>query len=63
MANLLTVVAKIFSNTLIFLLQKLHSLCNAKDNQIFSAKISMYLQYFKIEILEMLMSHKLTTSH
>ena len=35
MANPLTVVAKVFSNTLIFLLQKL----------------LMYLPYFKIEIL------------
>ena len=42
MTNLLTVVAKVFSKTLIFLLQK----CEA-----FQQKISMYLPYFKIKIL------------
>ena len=42
MTNLLTVVAKVFSNTLIFLLQKLLTF--------FQQKISVYLPYFKIEI-------------
>ena len=45
MTNLLTVVAKVFSNTLIFLLQ------NAKATCILSAKISIYLPYFKLESL------------
>ena len=43
MTNSLTVVAKVFSNTLIF----------------FQQKTSMYLAYFKIEILT---SHQLTAS-
>ena len=43
MTNLLTVVAKVFSNTLIFLLQN----CE----QLLQCKISVYLPYFKIEIL------------
>ena len=39
MTNLLTVVAKVFSNTLIFLLQKcLYSFCNAKATHAFSVK-------------------------
>ena len=48
MTNLLTVVAKVFSNTLLFLLQK----CECKSySHFFQQKISMYLPYFKIEIL------------
>ena len=46
MKSSLTVVAKVFSNTLIFLLKK----CEAKATHIFSVKIGMYLSYFKIEI-------------
>ena len=46
MTNLLTVVAKVFSNTLIFLLQKMQKLL-----KFFQQKKSMYLPYFKIEIL------------
>ena len=42
MTNSLTVVAKVFSNTMIFA-------CKSYSN--FAAKISMYLPYFKIEIL------------
>ena len=42
MTNLLNVVAKVLSYALTFLLQKLLT---------FSAKISMFLPYFKIEIL------------
>ena len=51
MTNSFTVVAKVFSNILILLLQKCDSFCNAKATHIFLAKISMYLLYFKIEIL------------
>ena len=51
MTNSLTVVAKLFSNTLIFLLQNVSIFCSARATHIFSAKISMYLPYFKIEIL------------
>ena len=38
MINSLIVVAKVFSNTLIFLLQNVSSFCNAKAALIFSAK-------------------------
>ena len=50
MTNSLTVVAKVFSNTVIFCCTYVS---NAKATHIFSAKkeISMYLSYFKIEIL------------
>ena len=40
MINLLAVVAQVFSNTLIFLLQKCE--CNAKATHILQQKISMY---------------------
>ena len=46
MTNFLTVVAKVFSNTLIFLLQKFEKLPT-----FIQQKISMYLTYFKIEML------------
>ena len=47
MTNLLIVVAKGFSNTLIFLLQK----CEMQNySHFFQQEISMYLPYFKIEI-------------
>ena len=45
MTNSLTVVAKLFSNTLIFLLQNVRSFCNAKATHIFSAK---YINVFAI---------------
>ena len=51
MTNLLTVVADLFSNALIFLPQNVSSFCNANTTDILIAKISMYLPYFKIEIL------------
>ena len=41
------------------MLQKCESLCNAKATHIFQQEISMYLPYFKIEILT---SRLLTTS-
>ena len=48
MTNTLTVVAKVFSNTLIFLLQK----CESKSfSHFFQQKISIYFSYFKIKIL------------
>ena len=47
MTNLLTVVAKVFSNTLIFLLQKMCVVFHI----FFPAKPSMYLPYFKTENL------------
>ena len=47
MTNSLTVVAKVFANKLVFLLQKCEM---QKLLRFFSAKISMYLPYFKIEI-------------
>ena len=51
MTNLLTVVAEVFSNTLIFfLLKNVSSFCNAKATHI-SAKISLYLPCIKKEIL------------
>ena len=53
MTNSLTVVAKVFSDTLIFFLQKWKLL------KFFQQKILLYLSYFKMEIL---MSHQLTTS-
>ena len=49
MTNLLTVVDKVFSNILIFLLQKCKWL--QKLFNIFLQKKSMYLPFFKIEIL------------
>ena len=49
MTNSLIVIAKVFSNTLVFLLQKCE--CTAKATQKFSTKISMYMPYFKTEIL------------
>ena len=49
MTNLLTVVAKVISNTLILLLLKI--LVMQKLLTFFHQKISMYLPYFKIEIL------------
>ena len=58
MTNLLTVVANIFSVTLIFLLKNVSSFCNAKATHIFQQNISRYLPYFKIEIF---MSHYLAT--
>ena len=48
--NSLTVVANVFSNPLLFLLQK----CELQKQKLltfFQQKISMYLLYFKIEIL------------
>ena len=51
MTNSLTVVGKVFSNTLIFLLQNVSSFCNSKATHVFTAIISMYLPYFKIENL------------
>ena len=52
--NSLIVVAKVFSDTLIILLQTVSRFCNSKSYSevfflfffFFSAKISMYLQYF-----------------
>ena len=38
MINSLTVVAKVFSNTLIFFCKNVSSFCNAKSTHIFSAK-------------------------
>ena len=38
MTNSLTVVAKVFSNTLIFLLQNVSNFCNGKTTHIFPAK-------------------------
>ena len=52
MTNLLTVVAKVFSDTLIFLLQKCEYLLQCKSySHFYNKKISTYLPYFKIEIL------------
>ena len=48
MTNTLTVAAQEFSNTLIFLLQKR---ALQKLLTFFQRKISMYLPYFKVEIL------------
>ena len=47
MTNSLTVVSKVFSNTLIFLLQNVMQ----KLLTFFQQRISMYLPYFKTEIL------------
>ena len=51
MTNSLTVVAKVFSNTLIFLLQKCEYFAMQKLLTFLQQKISMYLPYFQIEIL------------
>ena len=52
MRSSLTVVAKVFSNTLTFFAAKhVSSFCKAKATHMLSAKISMYLPYFKIKIL------------
>ena len=56
MTNSLTVVAKVISNTLIFLLQKCCSHFFSKKKK---KKKSMYLPYFRIEIVT---SRQLTTS-
>ena len=57
MTNLLTVVAKVFSNEMIFFCCKhASSFYNAKPTHIFSAKLSnlktMFLPYFKKEIFK-----------
>ena len=49
MTNWLTVVAKVFTNVLMFCCKNVNSFCKATHT--FSAKILMYLPYFKIEIL------------
>ena len=51
MTNSFTVVAKVFSNTLIFCCKNMSSFCNAKAIHIFPKKKLVYLPYFKIEIL------------
>ena len=56
MTNSLTVVAKVFSNTLVFLLQKCEKFCNAKSTHIFfSAKISMYDRNFNVTLANKLL--------
>ena len=50
-----TIVAKVISSILIFLLQKCESFCNTKDTHIFSSKninVFAIFQDFKIEILK-----------
>ena len=47
MTNWLTVLAKIFSNTFIFLLKNVSSFCNAKATHIFSAKNINVLAIFQ----------------
>ena len=47
MTNLLTVLAKVFSNTLIFLLQNVNSFCAAKTTHIFSAKNTYVFAIFQ----------------
>ena len=48
MTNLLTVVAKVFSNSFA---AKMYYFCNTKPIHILTAKMSTYMPYFKIEIL------------
>ena len=52
LTNSLTALAEVFSNTLIFLLQKCGQVLQSKIySHLFLKKLSMYLPYFKIEIL------------
>ena len=53
MTILLTIVAKVFSNTLIFFAEKKMQAVYALQKLLifFQQKISMYLPYFKIEVL------------